>query len=118
MPSSPWRTNRCVVDEDSGHATVAAAGFAAVMVLLCGIIAWHVGALVAGAQAQRAADLAAVAAAYRFTLGEGSDTACVTARYVAELNDATIRACTISGEDVIVEATVRGSTAQTRAGPM
>ena len=117
MLSSLWKTKgRC--DDDAGYATVATAGFAAALVLLCGVIAWHAGSVVATAQAQRAADLAAVAGAYRFTVGEGAATACVTALQVAEHNDARIKNCDIAGEDVIVEAEDRGHTAWARAGPL
>ncbi len=116
MPSSQWRTDD--PRGDSGYATVAAAGFAAVLVMLCGVLAWQMGSVVAAAQAQRAADLAAVAGAYRLAVGADAETACATATWVAELNSATLPSCGITGEDVIVRALVRGHTAQARAGPL
>lgn len=107
-----WRT------DDGGYATVAAAGFAAVLVMLCVVVVWQVGAVVAAAEAQRGADLAAVAGAYRIAVGEGPEAACASADLVAQLNDASMDWCEITGEDVTVEITVRGRSAQARAGPV
>lgn len=116
MRSSRWNFWRST--EEDGYATVAAAGFAACLVLLCGMLAWHSGAVIAAAQAQTAADLAAVAAAYRLALGEGGEHACATAVAVAELNGAEIHSCEILTEDVIVGAVIRGQAAPARAGPL
>lgn len=120
MLSSRWNTDDhgAVTGADAGYATVAAAGFAGVLVMLCGVIAWHAGAVVATAQAQQAADLAAVTGAYRIAMGEGTATACAASSWVTELNGAILRTCEVLGEDVTVDAVVRGRSAQARAGPM
>ena len=103
---------------DAGYATVAAAGFSSVLVMLCALLAWHVGAVVASVQAQRAADLAVVAGAFRLATGDTPTAACAVAGQVAHLNDATLLTCDALGEDLVVAVEVRGRTAEARAGPV
>ena len=103
---------------DAGYATVAAAGFSATLVMLCGLLTWHVGAVVSAAQAQRAADLAAVAGAFSLATGQSTVAACAVAGQVSELNDARLLTCDSSGEDLVVAVEVRGRSAEARAGPV
>lgn len=103
---------------DAGYATVAAAGFSAVLVMICALLTWHAGAMVATVQAQRAADLAAVAGAFRLATGDTPTAACVVAGEVAHLNDATLSTCDVLGEDLLVDVEVRGRRAEARAGPI
>ena len=91
---------------EEGYATIAAAGIIVAIVSLLLIVA---------AEAQVAADLAAVAGAWALATGED---ACAAARDTAALNDAALETCTESGRDVIVTATVRGRSTQAKAGPV
>lgn len=104
--------------DDSGYATVAAAGFAAALATLFVVVAWQAGGLVAREQAQVAADLAAVAGAHVLAVGDGADAACAQAAWVAELNDALLGECHSEGEDVVAEVIVRGRSSYARAGPL
>lgn len=103
---------------DAGYATVAAAGFSAVLVVLGALLAWHVGTVVASVQAQRAADLAAVAGAFHLATGDTPTAACAVAGHVAHLNGATLLTCDDLGEDLVVAVEVRGKGAEARAGPV
>lgn len=95
-----------------------------VLVLLSGGAA-HVGAaVIARHRAQSAADLAALAAAYR--LPAGPDVACGYAGTVASRTGASVRRCDIDDLDVIVETVVpvrvslliAEAAAVARAGPV
>jgi secretion/DNA translocation related TadE-like protein len=89
---------------DDGVATVwAAAGTAVIMAAL--LVALHLGAaVVARHQAESAADLAALAAAGAAYLGD--DAACARAEEIASAMHATVRSCSVSGWEVLLEARV------------
>lgn len=112
MPFSRWKTN------DEGYITIASAGISAIVITLLVALAWQAGNLVAREQAQVAADLSAVAGAYGYARGETDSQACAISQNIAELNEGSLKHCTISGEDLIVEITVRGQVAHAKAGPL
>jgi secretion/DNA translocation related TadE-like protein len=83
---------------------------------------WVGGAAVARHRAQAAADLAALAAAGRLSLGP--DAACAQARNIAAAMGAVVSGCDIQNLDVVVAVTVRPGSriagearAAARAGP-
>ena len=117
-PSRP----RSRVSDDTGAATVLAA------VLIAALMAITLGGIRLGAaevarhRAQAAADLAALAAAGRLSLGP--DVACRQADYLAAAMRATMRECDVEQLDVVVSVTVRTmdwiggeAVAVSRAGP-
>ena len=101
--------------KDSGYATVASVGIILAICSLLFVITFAVARVAARHEAQVAADLSAVAAAWDLAMGEP---ACTKAETVAELNGAALRECREEGQDVIVVAVVRGSPATARAGPI
>lgn len=112
------RLKAAELHDDSGYATVAAAGFSAALVSVLALVALQMGSSIARAQAQVAADLAAVAGASALAMGEPPDRACAIARETAELNSASLELCTAKDEDLTVEALVRGRLASAAAGPL
>lgn len=112
MRSSRWST------DESGYATVAAAGVTAAVIALLSLIAWQAGALVAREQAQVAADLSAVAGAHALAAGAGDPEVCALAAETAGHNGAQLTACTVLAGDLITATRVRGQEAQARAGPI
>ncbi|WP_342318891.1 Rv3654c family TadE-like protein [Corynebacterium mayonis] len=105
--------NRCGNDE--GYATVATAGITTAIVSLMLAVAAAGGHVANSHRAATAADLAAVAAAT--ALYEGFD-ACAAARRTATLNGASVGACHLKGEDVIVTARIGIAEHSARAGPL
>jgi secretion/DNA translocation related TadE-like protein len=111
---------------DDGVATVwAAAGVAVIMTAL--LVALHLGAaVVARHQAESAADLAALAAAGATFRGDHA--ACARAEDVASAMHATVRSCSVSGWEVLLEVRVAvpltllgaapEATGRARAGPV
>ena len=108
---------------EEGAATVLVVAMAGMLVfVLIGLSA--VGGLVtAQRRAQAAADLAALAAAAAL---RGGSEGCAEATRVAAANDATLDACTVTGQDAWVEVSVSGPQwpgrrvrvgAEARAGP-
>ncbi|MGP5497111.1 Rv3654c family TadE-like protein [Corynebacterium flavescens] len=104
-----------VLRRDQGYATVVSVGIILAVVSLLFVVLLAASRVAARHEAQQAADLAAVAAAWELALGRP---ACEKAERVAVLNDATVRECTQEGRDVVVMTAVRGSVASARAGPV
>ncbi|PFG27440.1 Rv3654c family TadE-like protein [Corynebacterium renale] len=101
--------------DDTGSATITAAGMIAALVLAAMTIAGAAHWVVAGHRAQVAADMAAVAAAYAHAVGRE---ACPAAEATAHENQATVTACAVDGADVEIRATISGRDAVARAGPL
>lgn len=111
--------------DDDGFATVLAAALVAVLVAV-GIGGAAVGVAVAARhRAQSAADLAALAAAYR--VGLGAEAACRRAESIAGAGGATVTACVVEALDVVVTVNVAArwgdwslgtAVAAARAGPV
>lgn len=101
--------------DDRGYATVLSAGIIAAVVALALVVAAVVGRVADSHRAQVAADLAAVAGAT--ALHTGGD-ACTVSRQTAELNDAVVAECRISGADVTVTARAGRGEAVAKAGPI
>ncbi|MFW0786583.1 Rv3654c family TadE-like protein [Gordonia sp. CPCC 206044] len=112
---------------DDGFATVAGAFAVAAITAAALLVLYIGGAVVARHRAQSAVDLAALAAAARHVRAE--PTPCAAARRVARAQrvHATVRDCTIDGDDVVVTVGVpvrlgpfglREATASARAGPV
>ncbi|MCP1388514.1 TadE-like protein [Corynebacterium sp. TA-R-1] len=109
------RARRALLADESGSASVTAAGIIAAVAAL----AFAVVAVVAGVAAQHrvavAADLAAVSGASAYF--SGAD-ACGTAVHTASLNGADIERCEVVEGDVIVTAAKGRARASARAGPV
>ncbi|HCT3315867.1 Rv3654c family TadE-like protein [Corynebacterium striatum] len=104
-----WRNS------DAGYATVVNAGIiVAIVSLLLGVTA-VAGRVAARHEAQVAADMAAVAAAWDHARGRD---ACAQARETAAHNESTLRECRVVERDVIVTVAVRRVEAVARAGPV
>ena len=110
---------------DSGSATVWAAGGIAALLLIVGMVVAIGAAAATRHRASGAADLAALAAAAHATDGEGP--ACARALWVAQRMRARLTACRLHGWDAEVEITVQPpdllvgfgwATAHARAGPV
>ncbi|MGI5503503.1 Rv3654c family TadE-like protein [Lentzea sp. CA-135723] len=104
---------------DRGSAAVS--GVAAMLLLIIVVVAGaQVGsAVVARHRVTGAADLAALAAAAR--LADGAESACEQAKRAALENRSELTSCTVSGEEVVVEASAITPfgpvNARARAGP-
>ncbi|MDO5081759.1 Rv3654c family TadE-like protein [Buchananella hordeovulneris] len=105
---------------DRGSATVAGLGIAALALALAWLILALGAAQMARTTAQRAADLAALAAA---TALHSDGSACAVAAQVVAANAAGLAACTVEEEDVVVRTVVTAplgvgqARAVARAGP-
>lgn len=89
-----WRD---ILADDRGSASVVTAGIIAALTGLLLTVAGLASVVVARHEAQVAADVAAD---------------------IAKRNGAGIAACAVEGADVVLTATVRGSEARARAGPL
>ena len=104
LPGVTVQSTATAVDE-RGAATVFLLAVIGLLMFL-GLALGGVGALVvAQRSAQSAADLAALAGAHALVAGRD---ACGAAAAVAEANDAELTACTPTGRELVVEATVTG----------
>ena len=110
---------------DTGSATVWAAGGMAALLLLVGLVVAVGAAAATRHRASGAADLAALAAAAHATEGEGP--ACERALWVAQRMRVQLTACRLRGWDAEVEITAQppdllvgfgSATAHARAGPV
>lgn len=105
---------------ERGSATIAGLGIAALALALAWLILALGAAQLARTTAQRAADLAALAAA---TALHADGPACAVAAQVVAANAAGLEACTVDGEDVVVRTVVTAplgvgqARAVARAGP-
>lgn len=106
---------RALCRDENGYATVAATAIIVVLISLGMVVAAGSGQVIAGHQAQMAADLAAVAGAEARSQGRAG---CTVAASTASLNAGALTSCATRGGDVIVEVAVRGRTATARAGPI
>ena len=112
---------RSPASDDAGAATVLAAVLIAALVTITLGGIWLGAVEVARHRAQAAADLAALAAASRLSLGP--DTACRHASQLAATMRAAVRDCDVEELDVVVTVTVRTgglmgeARAASRAGP-
>ncbi|MBJ7399976.1 MAG: flp pilus-assembly TadE/G-like family protein [Mycolicibacterium sp.] len=122
--SSPRKPSRLPsrVSDDAGAVTVLAAVLVAALVTIALGGIWLGAAEVARHRAQAVADLAALAAAGRLTLGP--DVACRQADQLAAAMRATVRGCAVEHLDVVVTVAVRmggrisfEARAAARAGP-
>lgn len=111
--------------DDSGFATVWAAGAVVGLLVVLGLLAWLGAAAVARHRATSAADLAALAAAAY--AGDGPAEACERARLVTGRMGAQLKSCELSGWDALVQVSVRShgfladfapAEAKARAGPV
>ena len=100
---------------DSGYATIASYGIIIAIVVLLAAVTVIISRVVAFHQAQVAADMAAISGAYSLALGEDG---CVEAARIALANAADLEQCMAQGADIQVAITVRGQTAQAKAGPI
>ena len=107
-----WRD---ILADDRGSASVVTAGIIAALMGLLLTVAGLASVVVARHESQVAADVAAVAGAFAVYRGEDG---CAVAADIAERNDARMAACAVEGTDVVLTATVRGSEARARAGPL
>ena len=101
--------------DESGYATIASSGIIIAVVVLLAAVAVIISRVVAFHQAQVAADMAAISGAYSLARGEDG---CVEAARIALANAADLDQCTAQGADIQVAITVRGQTAQAKAGPI
>lgn len=117
-PGGPWwRGEDCGSGSSMGIALVALVALGLVIVAMVGNL------LICRARARTAADASALAAAT--VLDEGSGSPCVQASAVASANRGNLTACTVEGEDVLVEVGVDTSVLivprvaqSSRAGPV
>ncbi|KFI65316.1 Rv3654c family TadE-like protein [Bifidobacterium cuniculi] len=86
--------------DDEGSATMAGAGLVAAAALLLSALAMGGALVVRQAQAQSAADLAALAGAQ--ALWESSSAPCAVAVTVGEANGTNVDSCEVDGDDVQV----------------
>ena len=109
--------------EESGSASLLVVALTGLLVLLGLAAAFVTATAAAHRHAQSAADLVALAGAVAYQRG---DDACTRAGSVATGNDATLTACTLVGEDVLVTVEVPSPelaghtftiTGSARAGP-
>lgn len=101
---------------DRGAASIYAAVVGLVLVLAGLSIAVAAARLVTAAQAQAAADLAALAGARHVASGETA--ACAHAATLATRNSAELLACRLDGPDLTLTVRVRDTEATARAGPI
>ena len=101
--------------QDGGYATVAAVGLISAISSVLIAVVITASAVTARHQAQVAADLAAIAAAWAHYRGED---ACRVAADIAAVNRAGLSSCTLEHADVRVEVQVRQRRARARAGPL
>ncbi|AZA12275.1 Rv3654c family TadE-like protein [Corynebacterium gerontici] len=101
-----------VIDEQ-GNATILAAGIAAALALVLGVLLLAASAVIHTHQAQVAADMAAVAGAYAEAEGRFG---CPVATQVLEANQAQMLTCDSEGGDVQIQANIGGQVAAARAG--
>lgn len=117
-PGGPWwRDEDCGSGSSMGIALVALVALGLVIVAMVGNL------LICRAGARTAADASALAAAT--VLDEGSGSPCVQASVVASADRGNLTACTVEGEDVLVEVGVDTSVLiiprvaqSSRAGPV
>lgn len=106
---------------DAGSASLVTLGVGLAVVIFAAGLSLAGAATVGRHEAQRAADLSALAGA-RFAI-DGPVPACRRAESVAQVNGAAVTACRIDGLDLIVTVTRRiawlgrSATAMARAGP-
>ena len=109
---------------DRGSATIWLLGLVALIGLATTAGVVHGSAVVARHRAETAADLAALAAAVRVSLGESD--ACGAASTIAHRNGAELTGCVVSGADVEIAVArpvslgrlgLRTAAARARAGP-
>lgn len=104
-----------------GSATVYVAGALVALTVLVGFALAAATQVLAAAQAQNAADMAATAGAYRLVLTGDGPAACAQAGFIAERNRARVVSCTVAGGDLVVVAAkaapLRSASATARAGP-
>lgn len=101
--------------DDTGNATIVAAGIIAALAALCFLLASVGGALLDAHQARLSADLSAVAGAVAHNYG---DDGCAEARRVAELNRAELHDCHPDDMDIVLTVAVGGKEVSARAGPL
>lgn len=90
---------------ERGAATACAVGLVAVLVVASVLLTLVASVFVGRRQAEKAADLAALAGAQAHQAG---DDGCAAARERAEQNGAKVTSCALEGADVLVEVEVRG----------
>ena len=100
--------------DDSGYATVAAAGILVAVVMVVSLVLGIVALIGDSRRAANAANLAAVAAAYSEYLGRDG---CAAAQRIAEANNTKLSSCRVVGRDVTVTVVIHGRTARATAGP-
>lgn len=106
---------RRLLRDDSGNATIVAAGIIAALASLCFVVAAVGGERLAAHQARLAADLSAVAGAHALAYGEDG---CDEAGRVAALNHADLTTCHPEDADIVLTARVDREEASARAGPI
>ena len=112
--------------DERGSGTVYALGVIAVLLAAAVGIAGLIQAQSATGRARAAADLAAISGATVLSSVVAPGDPCAMAQRVAAANGASVSACSVAGEDVIVSVVVpttilgrpRQATAQARAGPV
>lgn len=104
-----------IVRDETGSASVVAAGIIAAMMSLVLAVVSATALVAARHEAQVAADLSAVAGAFAHYRGEDG---CRAAGETARHNGAELAACGVADGDVTVTARVRTRSAQARAGPL
>lgn len=114
-PAAGLRAGTPLWRDESGNATVLAAGVLSCIVTLAGAAAISAGWVIDTHRARVAGDLAAVAGAYAHTRGADP---CAQARSIAQRNGAELASCDVDGADVQVVATVDGRRGVARAGPI
>lgn len=92
--------------DEHGAATAYAVGLVAVLVVASVLLTLVASVFVGRREAEKAADLAALAGARAHQIGEDG---CAVARERAEANGAELTSCVLDGADVLVEVEVRGS---------
>lgn len=91
--------------DERGVATVYAVGLVAVLVVASVLLTLVASLFVGRREAEKAADLAALAGAQAHQAGADG---CAAARERAEQNGAAVTSCALDGADVLVEVEVRG----------
>ena len=112
--------------DERGSGTVYALGVIAVLLAAAVGIAGLIQAQSATGRARAAADLAAISGATILSSVVAPGDPCAMARRVAAANGASVRACSVAGEDITVSVVVptrslglpRQASARARAGPV
>ena len=98
---------RVMMVDERGSGTVLVLGIVAVLLAMAVCAGFLIQAQAAAGKARSAADLAALGGATALSSVVAPSEPCETAGRVARANGAEVTECTVAGEDVVVEVSVR-----------